>query len=223
LTRLKRLILWPIIGLLSVTTLYFLAAWAGSSIPRNSQWSEPGHGVEIMIETNGVHTAIVMPLVTAQKDWRPDFPVKDLGNPHRDYTHISVSWGEREFYLNTPQWNDLTFGVAFGAAMGGEGLLHVAHYVRPGTSPNHPMLRISEANYARLVSSIERDILPPEARSTYPGYEDYDVFYDTLGKYHLGITCNQWTSDRLAEAGIKTGLWTPLAGGVMKWVPDAAD
>ena len=74
LTRLKRLILWPIIGLLSVTTLYFLAAWAGSSIPRNSQWSEPGQGVEIMIETNGVHTAIVMPLVTAQKDWRPDFP-----------------------------------------------------------------------------------------------------------------------------------------------------
>ena len=32
-------------------------------------------------------------------------------------------------------------------------------------------------------------------------------------------TCNQWTSDVLAGAGIRTGWWTPFAGGVMKWVP----
>ncbi|MCB2083351.1 MAG: DUF2459 domain-containing protein, partial [Sphingomonadaceae bacterium] len=52
------------------------------------------------------------------------------------------------------------------------------------------------------------------------GYADYDVFYDAPGTYHLGNTCNQWTSDMLAEAGIKTGWWTPFPGGVMKWVPE---
>ena len=218
-TLLRRLILWPLIGLISATFLFFASAWIGSSIPRNGDWVEPGRGVEIMVETNGVHTAIVMPIVHEQKDWRMDFPVSDLANPYQDYTHVSVSWGEREVFLNTPQWADLTFRNALNAALGGEGLLHVAYYVRPAPSPNHRKLRISEANYARLVSAIEGDILPPNARNNYPGYEDYDVFYDTKNEYDLGNTCNQWTSDRLAAAGIKTGLWTPLAGGVMKWVP----
>jgi uncharacterized protein (TIGR02117 family) len=223
LNLLRRLIFWPICILLSAVLLLFISAWIGSSIPRNGNWTEPEQGVEIMVETNGVHTAIVMPIVTPQKDWRSDFPAADLDHPHRDYTHISISWGEREVFLNTPRWADLTFGVALSAALGGEGLMHVAHYVRPAPSPYHRKLRISQVSYARLVAAIERDIPLPELRSAYPGYEDYDIFYGSQGEYHLGNTCNQWTSDRLAEAGIKTGLWTPLAGGVMKWVPELAD
>lgn len=216
----RRAILWPILGMVTATTLFFIAAWIGSAIARNSDWVEPAGGVEIMIETNGVHTAIVMPLATPQKDWRQEFPIEDLAFPYREYTHVSVSWGERDVFLNTPQWSDLTLGVALGAAIGGEGLLHVAHYVRPAPSEFIRPLQISNSEYAKLIAAIERDILPEEARQSYPGYGDYDVFYDTPGGYHLGNTCNQWTSDRLAEAGIKTGLWTPLSGGVMKWVPN---
>lgn len=32
-------------------------------------------------------------------------------------------------------------------------------------------------------------------------------------------TCNQWTGDMLADAGVPVGWWTPFAGSVMKWVP----
>lgn len=75
--------------------LFMAAAWIGSSIPRNGDWREPGRGIAIMVETNGVHTAIVMPLVNAQKDWRAEFPAADLpsGAADRPYTHVSVSWG----------------------------------------------------------------------------------------------------------------------------------
>ncbi len=216
----KRFLVWPLGALALLVAIFFLSAWIGSSIPRNSDWEEPIAGVEIMVETNGVHTAIVMPAVSAQKDWREDFPIDDVLAPSRPYTHVSVSWGEREVFLNTPTWWDLSLPVAFNAAIGGEGLLHVSHYVRPAPSPDHRRLTITHEEYARLVALIEREILPTSERSAYRGYSDYDVFYDAPGTYHLGNTCNQWISDTLAAAGIRTGWWTPMAGGVMKWVPD---
>lgn len=197
-----------------------LAAWAGSSIPRNADWREPARGIDIMVETNGIHTAIVMPLVSAQKDWRRDFPAGDLpaGAAKRPYTHVSVSWGEREVFLHTPTWADLSPATAVGAIVGGDGLLHVAHYVRPAPGENARVLRLRPEEYARLVRRIETQVLPPERREVYRGYADWDVFYDAPGTYHLGNTCNQWTSDTLAAAGVRTGWWTPFAGGVMKWV-----
>ena len=219
-TTLKRLLLWPLAVLAAFALVFLLTAWIGSSIARNGDWEQPAAGVQIMIETNGVHTAIVMPAVSAQKDWRADFPADDVLAPNRPYTHVSVSWGEREVFLNTPTWWDLSLPTVFGAATGGEGLLHVSHYIRPAPSPDHRQLTISHAEYARLIAIIEREILPASERTVYRGYSDYDVFYDAPGTYHLGNTCNQWVSNALAAAGIKTGWWTPMAGGVMKWVPE---
>lgn len=217
---LKRWLLWPLAVLAAFAFAFLLTAWIGSSIARNGDWEQPAAGVQIMIETNGVHTAIVMPAVSAQKDWRADFPADDVLAPNRPYTHVSVSWGEREVFLNTPTWWDLSLPTVFGAATGGEGLLHVSHYIRPAPSPDHRQLTISHAEYARLIAIIEREILPASERRVYRGYSDYDVFYDAPGTYHLGNTCNQWVSNTLAAAGIKTGWWTPMAGGVMKWVPE---
>ncbi|MDA0820389.1 MAG: DUF2459 domain-containing protein [Proteobacteria bacterium] len=219
-TTLKRLLLCPLAVLAAFALVFLLTAWIGSSIARNGDWEQPAAGVQIMIETNGVHTAIVMPAVSAQKDWRADFPADDVLAPNRPYTHVSVSWGEREVFLNTPTWWDLSLPTVFGAASGGEGLLHVSHYIRPAPSPDHRQLTISHAEYARLIAIIEREILPASERTVYRGYSDYDVFYDAPGTYHLGNTCNQWVSNTLAAAGIKTGWWTPMAGGVMKWVPE---
>ena len=68
----------------------------------------------------------------------------------------------------------------------------------------------------------EKAVLPDATRKTYRGYGEQDVFYEAPGTYHFANTCNQWTSDTLSAAGIKTGWWTPLAGGVMKWVPEYA-
>lgn len=202
--------------------LFMLAAWVGSSLPRNSEWRQPDRGVEIMVETNGVHTAIVMPLVSPHKDWRADFPAADLPAPDSPYTHVSVSWGEREVFLNTPTWADLSPLTALRALVGGDALLHVAHYVRPAPSDDARILRLRADEYRRLVRRIERYVPRGASRPVYPGYADYDVFYDAPGSYHLGNTCNQWTSDTLAAAGVRIGRWTPFAGGVMKWVPPAS-
>ncbi|MXP14312.1 DUF2459 domain-containing protein [Altererythrobacter confluentis] len=217
-----RVVKWLVRALFAVAllvVLFLLCAWVGAAIPRNSGWQEPETGITIMVETNGIHTALVLPLVTPQKDWRGDFPASDLPQPNRDYTHVSISWGEREVFLNTPEWTDLSPATALRVAtVGGDGLLHVAHYVRPAPSADHRNLRISPDAYARIVRKIEANLPPPGQRAVYRGYTDYDVFYDAPGRYTLGNTCNQWTSNTLADAGIKTGWWTPFAGGVMQWV-----
>ena len=122
------------LGLAALVIAFLLAAWFGSAIPRNAGWRPQPQGIDIMLETNGVHTAIVMPLVTPQQDWRPLFPATDLAAPDRPYTHLAVSWGEREVFLNTPTWADLSpLTVLRILATGGDGLLHAAHYVRPAS------------------------------------------------------------------------------------------
>lgn len=211
---------WPALAI----GVYFLAGWVGSSIPRNADWRESpatsANGVEILIETNGVHTAIVMPLVTPAKDWRADFPANDVATPDRPYTHVSVSWGEREFYLNTPTWADLSATTVLRiVTAGGQGLLHVAHYARPAPDSTIRPLRLSAADYARLVEQIEKRMPARGPRRTYPGYGDHDIFYEAPGRYTPLNTCNTWTGDVLAGAGIRVGAWTPFAGGVMKWAP----
>ena len=201
--------------------LFMLAGWIGSSLPRNADWREPKHGIEIFVETNGVHTALVLPRFHPLKDWSADFPVRDLADPARPYTHVSISWGDREVFLNTPTWADLrprtVARILFG---GGEGLIHAAHYVRPAAGEDIRTLSVSPAQYRTIVSSIEAMLPPASARRSYPGYASYDAFYDARGRYTAANTCNQWTSDTLALAGVRTGRWTPFAGGVMKWVEE---
>jgi hypothetical protein len=77
---------------------------------------------------------------------------------------------------------------------------------------------LTSAEYRRLAAAIERS-LPAGERVRHDGYGPSDVFYDAPGDYTARNTCNQWTSDTLAAAGVRTGWWTPFAGGVMKWVP----
>lgn len=215
---------WPLrilAGLALIVSLYLLGAWVGSSLPRNGDWREPASGgVLIGVETNGVHTALVLPLVSAAKDWRRDFPLTDVARPDRPYTHVSISWGEREVFLDTPTWWDLSPRTVLRVlTVGGDGLAHVAFYVRPATSPELRAIRVTDAQYARLIATIEAHLLPPGARTRHPGYGASDVFYDAKGTYTAVNTCNQWTSNRLADAGVRIGRWTPLGGGVMKWAP----
>ena len=213
------------LGLLAVVAAYFLTAWIGSSIPRNANWSEPDDGITILVETNGVHTGIVMPIVSEVIDWRTVFP--SAGEPTRSGelpTHIAVGWGERDVFLNVATWGDLDPLTALRVVtVGGDTLLRVSHYVRPAPSPDHRPLRLRPWEYERLVRGIEASMpraALPSLRRSYTSYQVGDVHYDALGRYNPITTCNSWVGNRLAEAGVKTGWWTPFSGSVMKWVPE---
>ncbi|ANU07807.1 hypothetical protein A6F65_01504 [Paraurantiacibacter namhicola] len=225
---LRKLLRWAGLAALAISIAiiaFLIAAWIGSSIPRNSDWTEPDTGVEIMVETNGVHTGIVMPIVTPQKDWRETFPF--LGQPNRFGevpTHVAFGWGEKHVFLNVPTWSDLEAATALRiAAQGGDGLLRVMPYVRPAPSIDHRPVNLRAEEYARLVAKVEATLpaIPAgERRKDHPSFEPNARNYDAVGRYTLGNTCNQWVGDTLAHAGMKVGRWTIFAGGVMKWVDE---
>ena len=204
---------------------FFLAAWIGSSIPRNAGWVEAESGIPIMVETNGFHTGIVMPIVTPVKDWRETFPsaAQPMARGMRP-THISVGWGDREMYLDVPTWADLKPASALRIAFrGGPAVMRVAHYYRPAGGPDHRWLVLREEEYARLVAEVEKALPPladPRARVSHASFDPLAEVYDAAGRYTLRNTCNQWVGDTLAAAGVEMGAWTPLAGGVMKWIPE---
>ena len=212
-------------ALLTVMTLYLLAAWFGSSLPRNADWTQPDDGIRIMIESNGVHTGIVMPVVSSEHDWRSNFPA--AGHP-RDSdgwvpTHVAIGWGEKEVFLNTPTWADLKASTVLRVLLrGGDAIMRVGLYVNPRPSRYHREMTLRPDEYRALVARIEASlpkVEPGTRRRTYESYERDASNFDALGRYTPLYTCNQWVSDVLGDAGIKTGRWTPLAGGVMKWVP----
>jgi hypothetical protein len=85
----------------------------------------------------------------AREGLAPGVPRADLPCPIADYTHVAVSWGEKEVFLNTPTWWDLSpITVLRIVGVGGEGLIHAAHYVRPAPSDDFRPLTSPPRNTA---------------------------------------------------------------------------
>ncbi|MEG8039467.1 TIGR02117 family protein [Sphingomonas sp. LR60] len=206
------------LGVLAIVAfVYLLAGTALSTIPRNRDWHAPTTGgVTIWIEDNGVHTGIVMPKVAAGIDWRSDFPAADLPDPRfAANDHVAIGWGERNFFLGTPTWSDVRPVTVLHAAFGSdETLLHVEHIPRPQATRDVRAVVLRPDEYRRLATAIRA------SRASGPairGYAGYDAFYPGAGRYDALRTCNAWTGDRLADAGVKIGWWTPFSASVMQW------
>jgi uncharacterized protein (TIGR02117 family) len=198
---------------------YPLAAFVGSLLPSNANWSPPPTGVTLYIESNGIHTGIIMPKVAAGVDWRSTFPARDLRDPrYAAYDHVSVGWGERDFYLQTPTWADLRPGVILAAAIGSNRtLVHVDHLPAPKPGGDVRQVVVRPAEYRRLAAFIQASLVPDGTRQ--PGYFGNDAFYQARGRYDAFHTCNDWIGDALRFAGVRVGRWTPFPGSVLRWFP----
>jgi len=199
--------------------LYLAAAGAGSLIPRNASWEEPADGVLLFVRNNGIHVDLVLPASAAGIDLYRLVPPGDVGNPDQAAGWVAFGWGQREFYLETPRWSDLKVRNATRAVFGGPALMHVEHLGRPQPSSRTRPLRLDDRAYRRLVAAVARGFQRGEDGRPVPlpgsGYGSADVFYEADGRYDALRTSNQWTADVLASAGVKVGVWTPLASGLM--------
>lgn len=207
--------------LLAIPLLYFLAALILGLLPANSSWREARDGITIFVRTNGVHTWIMMPKVNQHFDWRPYAPPQHLADPlYGAGDHVAIGYGNRDFYLNTPTWADLTLRNAFAAFFGGgPTLLHVEHEHRPKPNEWQRPITLSEDEYGRLTRYISARFQLDSNGRPIPligrAYNDWDMFYEANGGYSFVLTCNEWTGRALRSAGVRTGRWTPLEPGIM--------
>jgi uncharacterized protein (TIGR02117 family) len=220
----RRALVWTlriVAGIVALPLLYFAAALFLGLVPANVSFRQPAEGITIYVRSNGVHTDIVMPKFNAEMDWRPYADPAHLRDPRWGQAdHVAIGYGNREFYLNTPTWADLSLGTAFRAMLGGgTTLLHVEHIDRPRTEAMQRPIRLAPDQYRRLVGFIrERFKLGPDGRPIpVPdgGYGSYDAFYEANGGFSAILNCNEWTGRALRTAGVRMGLWTPMEQSVM--------
>lgn len=217
LRRGARTIGWAAGAVLAAVLLYLMAGLIGGAIPSNRAWTAPQSGVTIWVETNGVHTDIVVPKVAAGVDWRPLLRPRDLRDPRfAGYGYAAIGWGERAFYLQTRTWADVRPRTVLGAALGSRRtLMHVEHLPRPRAAADVRPVTLRPEEYRRLAAFLRASFA--ERPAHLPGYGAYDAFYEARGRYSAVATCNAWTGDALHHAGVRVGWWTPFPWSVMAW------
>ncbi len=190
--------------------------------------------VEAYVLSNGVHTDLALPIANDVIDWRRVFPARDFVAPPSDAAFVAIGWGDREFYLNTPTWSDLSPRSAFLALFGnGPTLLHVTLLRRDQIGGEVFALQLSMPQYRALVRHV-LESLANRADQARPGdqavaipnahYGGQDAFYEASGHYGPLETCNTWTGRALANAGVAVSSWTPFDFNVtwhLKRVPQS--
>ena len=220
--RVRAVVRWVGTAPVLLVLAYGAAGLVGGAIPRNAGWRAPSAGVTIWIESNGIHTDLVLPKVAAGPGWRIDWrdlaQARDLADPrYAGFDHVAIGWGDKAFFLDTPDWAHVRARVLIAAAIGSDAtLLHVEHIPAPTRidgDTRRIVLRPDE--YRRLAAFVRASVAPGGGR--YPGYDRDDAFYDARGRYGALHTCNGWTGDALAAAGVRVGWWTPFPVTVTGW------
>jgi uncharacterized protein (TIGR02117 family) len=205
-SALRALVAWPLLVLGS----YMAAAVVGSLIPVNRDWRPDTGGTAIYLHDNGIHLSIILPHNASAAAIDDAFP--EAKGAHSAYRMFG--WGDRQFYLSTPTWSDISLRTAAAALAGsGQNLLHVEDVDRLPRDA----VRVAVTEQALRVLAKQILATAPKATSI-TGYGANDRFYPARGHAYSALyTCNNWVSEILANAGIKTGYWTPLPFGVMWW------
>ena len=192
-------------------------------MPSNAGWTQAEAGVRIYIQSNGIHTGIVMPMVRGAVDWRDLARAEDLRDPrYATYSHVSFGWGDRSFYLETPTWADVKPLTVIAAATGSERtVMHVDHLPEPRVDADTRAILLRPEEYRRLADFIRASFHAEDGQRPGHqfGYGDYDAFYDARGRYNAIRTCNEWTGEALRHAGVRIGAWTPFPVTVLGWFP----
>jgi len=220
---------------LGIPLLYVLCMLAGAALKVNRDYLPPPEGITLYLRHNGIHTDLVLPVVTQQIDWRREFPAADFAPPLKPAnppfrlrlaadiapdrnpaaTYVAIGWGDAGFYFDTPRWSDLTAMTALRAISGtGKSVMHVEYLPAPSASPGLRKLVVSPTVYQRLIAHVQGAFArnASGARIAYAGhgYTVHDTFYAAQGHFSPWRTCNEWVREALDAAGVRVPLWAPL-------------
>ena len=99
--------------------------------------------------------------------------------------------------------------------------MHVTYFLRkPTESERIKRCVITKEKYTELIGFIMQSfvIKPDMTPQLIPnaGYKSNDNFYEAKGSYYLFRTCNTWTNDALATAGVRTSVLALFENGILR-------
>lgn len=206
---------------LSLVCLYILSGIFISRIPfSQTSISKEKKEITIWLLSNNVHTDIVVPISTNYFNWDRFFPKSNTKKVSISSKYLAIGWGDKGFYLNTPQWSDLTIKTAFFAAFGlSSSAIHVTYLDTIKLSDQCVAIKLTKNEYIDLIAFIQNSVKKseynlPQFIKTEAVYGEFDAFYEANGSYHLFHTCNTWANNGLKAAHQKAAIWTPFESGI---------
>ncbi len=198
----------------------------GYFTPRRARPASEACAVTLYVSGDRIHAGLILPVDTEIFDWRSRLDVADLGQNQRNGSgdgdaYVGVGWGDRQFYLNTPRFQDLQFTTTLRALFWptDTALEIKGHSTVPRTGNGYQVkaLRLSKTDYLQLMDyvldSFETD---PSGQIQPLGRRPRSTFYASKGYYGIWYTCNDWLATGLRTAGVRTPLWSGMAGSVLR-------
>ncbi len=207
------------LGIVLFLAFYVLAAFSLSRITINADAEKQEKQIPIYIMTNGVHTDLVLPIKSELKDWSTEIKFENTKAQDSTNNFIAFGWGDKGFYLNTPEWSDLKASTAFNAAFGlGSSAMHATFFKAMRESKTCVKIDMSYGNYQKLIDYIEsgfqHDAKQMPIFINAVTYGKNDSFYEANGRYNLFQTCNSWANNGLKAANQKAAFWTVTDTGI---------
>ena len=217
-----RFLIFSFVIFISSILIYLACAFIFSRITIEGHKEKKAvHTVYLM--KSGIHIDFLLPICNEIKDWQEEFPISNTLSKDSTYKKIAIGWGSKDFYMNTPTWDDLTLKIFLISNFGlGSSAIHVKYYT--DTLPKDSKiasLKLSANQYKKLVKYIENSlkrsgttkssfILPKNPKVL----SNNDAYYDAGQTYSLLFTCNSWINNGLKTSGQKACLWTPYSQGI---------
>ncbi|MBM4094212.1 MAG: TIGR02117 family protein [Planctomycetes bacterium] len=193
-------------------------------IPVNNAFQPTPGGIEILLVSSSVHADVVMPITTDTIDWREHFPANCFRGDTSRATHVAIGWGDRAFFIETPQWSDLRLSTAARALFWPTAsCLHVSMTVPEQLGADARSVTISVREYEQLVTTVNAsfrvDANGAKVQVPHVAYSGDDAFFEAHGSYHCLNTCNSWVGRAMRSAGIRTAWLTPLPRTLFLYLP----
>lgn len=220
--KIMMVILYIFIGLIGFAAIYFAADFILSRISANHNDNNQNKNITAYILSNGVHTDIVLPMKNELQDWTEIFPLENTKGNAQDHNFVSIGWGDKGFYLNTPEWKDLILKTALIAGLGiGETALHITYYKNMVEDELCYKIQIDTNQYNAIkdyvLQALDKDENgKPILIKTNAQYGDDDAFYEAKGAYNLFYSCNTWSNAALKKANMPSAVWTVFDTGILR-------
>lgn len=212
-----RFALYSVLSVAFLLSLYLVVTVLFTVIPSNMFSKQPEKGIAIYIKSNGVHTDLILPTENNFYNWNEKILLEDFAPEAVEYQWTAFGWGDKGFYLDTPNWSDLKISTAINAMFPpSPTAMHVTLYEN-SIKENKLTKKIilTEEQYLILCQYIFNSFQKDENEKFillknhhYNGVNDN--FYEAKGDYHLFNTCNNWANSGLKTTGVKTALWAPF-------------
>lgn len=211
-------LLYTLEGFAAFVALYFAFAYICLLFPISSDYQQKGELTEIYVQSNGVHCDLVIP-IDHRFNWKEWIGVESFNYNSEGF--LSIGWGDKGFYVDTPEWKDLKFSTAVRALfLNTETLMHLTVIDKPEIGEKCKSILIDAQQYQTLILTIQSRFVKDDQGNPIllegKGYTSKDNFYEAHGSYSLFMTCNVWTNNVLKKIDVQTVFWAPFEGWVMK-------